>query len=112
MVQKLGSTPDAKLSVDFKFAYDIVFEMCRVEGALIQTRKETHGRRLCFSGLSCLYRAAIGLDEISPDGALPQDARQLRDNLKWFSQHWSIASKSEPHLCANSTSCWRDNADL
>ncbi|EGR49779.1 uncharacterized protein TRIREDRAFT_105989 [Trichoderma reesei QM6a] len=93
MVQKLGSTPDAKLSVDFKFAYDIVFEMCRVEGALIQTRKETHGRRLCFSGLSCLYRAAIGLDEISPDGALPQDARQLRDNLKWFSQHWSIANQ-------------------
>lgn len=81
--------------------------MCRVEGALIKTRKDSHAHRLCFSGLSCLYRAAVDLDEISPNGSTPEDFKQLRENLKWFLRHWSVAGKygCEP------ASRWRDNAN-
>ena len=92
-IRKFRSTADAKLDIDIKFAYNIAFEMCRVEGALIKKRKGSHAHRLCFSGLGCLYRAAVDLDEICPNGSAPEDFKQLRENLKWFSRHWSVGGK-------------------
>ncbi|KAL7815920.1 hypothetical protein V8C44DRAFT_370519 [Trichoderma aethiopicum] len=102
--QNPGSAADAKLSLDIKFAYNIAFEMCRVEGALIKTRKGSHAHRLCFSGLSCLYRAAVDLDEISPNGSTPEDFKQLRENLKWFLRHWSVADRLIGRTIHNSRS--------
>ncbi|KAL7816696.1 hypothetical protein V8C26DRAFT_420671 [Trichoderma gracile] len=94
-VKGLRSAADEKLSLDIQFAYNIAFEMCRVEGALIKKRKGSHAHRLCFSGLSCLYRAAVDLDEIRPNGSTPEDFEQLRENLKWFSRHWFIAEDAQ-----------------
>lgn len=49
--------------------------------------------RMCFSGLGCLYRAAVDLDEIYSRGASGEDIKQLRENLVWFSSHWEGAGK-------------------
>ncbi|KAL7930381.1 hypothetical protein V8C35DRAFT_313112 [Trichoderma chlorosporum] len=87
---RLGSTPDAKLNLDIKFAYNIVFEMCQVEGTIMRNRDKSLNR-MCFSGLACLYRAAVDLDEVYPKGASPDDVKQLRENLEWFSDHWNAA---------------------
>ncbi|PTB70307.1 hypothetical protein BBK36DRAFT_1164856 [Trichoderma citrinoviride] len=103
-IRKFRSTADAKLDIDIKFAYNIAFEMCRVEGALIKKRKGSHAHRLCFSGLGCLYRAAVDLDEICPNGSAPEDFKQLRENLKWFSRHWSVGER----LLWRSTCNWRE----
>ncbi|KAM0450523.1 hypothetical protein ACHAO4_006502 [Trichoderma viride] len=89
-VQRIGSTADAKLNIDIKFAYNIAFEMCRVEGSIMRTRDKGL-ERLCFAGLGCLYRAAVDLDEMCPEGASPEDANQLRENLEWFSCRWKVA---------------------
>ncbi|KAL7947976.1 hypothetical protein V8C42DRAFT_342961 [Trichoderma barbatum] len=86
----VGSSADAKLNLDIKFAYNIVFEMCQVEG-LIMRKRDLSRQRMCFSGLACLYRAAVDLDEVYPKGASPEDVKQLRDNLEWFSGHWNVA---------------------
>ncbi|KAM0472174.1 hypothetical protein ACHAPX_008852 [Trichoderma viride] len=91
-VQRVGSTADAKLNIDIKFAYNIAFEMCRVEGSIMRTRDKGL-ERLCFAGLGCLYRAAVDLDEMCPEGASPEDANQLRENLEWFSGRWKVAGK-------------------
>ncbi|KAL7916442.1 hypothetical protein GGI35DRAFT_40151 [Trichoderma velutinum] len=88
--KRLGSAADAKLNLDLKFAYNIVFEMCRVEGAIMRKR-DMSLNRMCFSGLGCLYRAAVDLDEVYPKGASPEDANQVRENLEWFSDHWKVA---------------------
>ncbi|KAK4060798.1 transcriptional regulator family: Fungal Specific TF [Trichoderma aggressivum f. europaeum] len=89
---RLGSAaaPDAKLNLDLTFAYNIVFEMCRVEG-LIMWKRDTSLNRMCFSGLGCLYRAAVDLVEVYPKGAAAEDVKQLRENLEWFSGHWKAA---------------------
>jgi hypothetical protein len=90
--KRLGSAADAKLNLDIKFAYNITFEMCRIEGTMMRERdKGLH--RLCFAGLGCLYRAAVDLDEVCLKGATPEDAKQLRENLEWFSSRWKIAGK-------------------
>ncbi|KAL7922777.1 hypothetical protein ACQKWADRAFT_291371 [Trichoderma austrokoningii] len=89
-VQRIGSTADAKLTIDIKFAYNIAFDMCRVEGSIMRTRDKGLDR-LCFAGLGCLYRAAVDLDEMYPGGASPEDAKQLRENLEWFSGRWKVA---------------------
>lgn len=91
-VQRIGSIADAKLNIDIKFAYNIAFEMCRVEGSIMRTRDKGL-ERLCFAGLGCLYRAAVDLDEMCPGGATPGDANQLRENLEWFSGRWKVAGK-------------------
>ncbi|EHK22732.1 uncharacterized protein TRIVIDRAFT_221996 [Trichoderma virens Gv29-8] len=89
--KRLGTgSGDAKLNLDLKFAYNIVFEMCRVEG-LIMRKRDGSLNRMCFSGLGCLYRAAVDLDEAYVKGAAPEDFEQLRENLEWFSGHWHIA---------------------
>ncbi|KAL7804147.1 hypothetical protein V8C43DRAFT_5706 [Trichoderma afarasin] len=90
--KRLGwsTAPDAKLNLDLQFAYNIVFEMCRVEG-LIMGKRDTSLNRMCFSGLGCLYRAAVDLVEVYPTRALPEDVNQLRENLEWFSGHWKVA---------------------
>ncbi|KAL6797773.1 hypothetical protein GGI42DRAFT_85821 [Trichoderma sp. SZMC 28013] len=90
--QRLGSAaaPDAKLSLDLKFAYNIVFEMCEVEGHIMGKRDKSLNR-MCFSGLGCLYRAAVDLVEVYPKGASTEDVKQLRKNLEWFSGHWKVA---------------------
>ncbi|KAF3065644.1 hypothetical protein CFAM422_009832 [Trichoderma lentiforme] len=85
-----SAAPDAKLDLDLKFAYNIVFEMCRVEG-LIMGKRDTSLNRMCFSGLGCLYRAAVDLVEVYPKGASTEDVKQLRENLEWFSGHWKVA---------------------
>ncbi|TFA99113.1 hypothetical protein CCMA1212_009203 [Trichoderma ghanense] len=103
-VKDPGSAADAKLTLDIKFAYNIAFAMCRVEGVLIKKRKGSHAHRLCFSGLSCLYRAAVDLDEICPNGSSPEDFKQLRENLKWFSRHWTVADR----LLWRNTCNWRE----
>lgn len=96
-VQRIGSTADAKLNIDIKFAYNIAFEMCRVEGSIMRTRDKGL-ERLCFAGLGCLYRAAVDLDEMCPEGASPEDANQLRENLEWFSCRWKVAGKFQGWL--------------
>ncbi|KAJ4865308.1 fungal zn(2)-Cys(6) binuclear cluster domain-containing protein [Trichoderma breve] len=90
--KRLGwsAAPDAKLNLDLQFAYNIVFEMCRVEG-LIMGKRDTSLNRMCFSGLGCLYRAAVDLVEVYPTRAVPEDVKQLRENLEWFSGHWKVA---------------------
>ncbi|KAL6856638.1 hypothetical protein J3F83DRAFT_391403 [Trichoderma novae-zelandiae] len=100
-VKNLGSAADAKLDIDIKFAYSIAFEMCRVEGALIKKRKGSHAHRICFSGLSCLYRAAVDLDEIHPKEATSEEVKQLWKNLEWFSRHWSVADRLLGRLIYN-----------
>ncbi|KAM0246098.1 hypothetical protein ACHAQJ_010334 [Trichoderma viride] len=85
-----GSAADAKLNLDIRFAYNITFEMCRIEGSIMRTR-EKGLQRLCFAGLGCLYRAAVDLDEVCPKGAAPEDVKQLRENLEWFSSRWKVA---------------------
>ncbi|KAL9488097.1 hypothetical protein ACSS6W_000374 [Trichoderma asperelloides] len=99
-VQGIGSTTDAKLTIDIKFAYNIAFEMCRVEGSIMR-RREKSLKRLCFAGLGCLYRAAVDLDEMCPEGALPEDANQLRENLEWFSGRWKVAEVLLKRLSQN-----------
>ncbi|PNP52459.1 hypothetical protein THARTR1_07063 [Trichoderma harzianum] len=85
-----AAAPDAKLGLDLTFAYNIVFEMCRAEG-LIMGKRDTSLHRMCFSGLGCLYRAAVDLVEVYPKGASAEDVKQLRENLEWFSGHWEVA---------------------
>ncbi|KAH6607131.1 hypothetical protein Trco_003444 [Trichoderma cornu-damae] len=89
-VKRLGSAADAKLNLDIKFAYNIVFEICRAEGSIMWMKEKTLDR-MYFASLSCLYRAAVDLDELYPKGASPEDAKQLRENLEWFSRHWEVA---------------------
>lgn len=95
--KRLGSAADAKLNLDIKFAYNIVFEMCQVEGSIMRKRDKSFNR-MCFSGLGCLYRAAVDLDEVYPKGASSEDVKQLRDNLEWFSGHWNVAGKSDMYI--------------
>lgn len=105
--QRLGSAaaPDAKLSLDLKFAYNIVFEMCEVEGHIMGKRDKSLNR-MCFSGLGCLYRAAVDLVEVYPKGASTEDVKQLRKNLEWFSGHWKVAGKSNNVPCLRTEELW------
>ncbi|KAH6893012.1 hypothetical protein B0T10DRAFT_400772 [Thelonectria olida] len=86
----LGENP--KLALDIRFAYNIVFDMCRVEGSLIRSRGP---RTQCvwFTGLACLYHAAIELNDVYLDGLLSEDFDQLRENLRAFGSYWGIGGE-------------------
>lgn len=62
-------------------------------------KRDTSLNRMCFSGLGCLYRAAVDLVEVYPERALSEDVKQLRENLEWFSGHWKVAGKSNNVVC-------------